>query len=149
MRKQALLFRMLEEKRFEGALKFVGASSRSVDGQHAPTDVLQMLVHEGKDEVALKYVHKFKATARFPPAELVERCLQRSGELSVRASAMLLKYVKLFGLEATYPLPQLVERVTASGITVHDMDGKFILKGRRRQQAFSGVSQPAGAASAP
>jgi hypothetical protein len=140
---------MLEEKRYEGALKFVGASSRSVDGRHGPLDVLQMLVHEGKDDIALKYVHKFKATARFPPAQLVERCLQRSGELSVRASAMLLKYVKLFGLEATYPLPQLVERVIASGVAVHDMDGKFVLKGRRRRQAFSGVAQPTGATSAP
>jgi len=146
---QALLLRMLDDKRYEGALKFVGAGSRSVDGRVAPVDVLQMLVRDGKDEVALKYVHKFKATARFPPAQLVERCLQRSGELSVRASAMLLKYVKLFGLEATYPLPQLVERVAASGITVHDMDGKFVLKGRRRLQAFSGVAQPSGAASAP
>jgi len=146
---QALLLRMLEEKRYEGALKFVGARSASIDGQHAPVDVLQMLVVDGKHELALKYVHKFGASARFPPAQLVERCLQQGGELSVRASAMLLKYVKVFKLEATYPMERIVERVTASGITVHDMDGRYVLKGRRRQAAFSGVAAPGGATSAP
>ena len=51
---QALLLRILEEKRYELALKVVGALSTSVDGQHAPADVLQMLVHDGKHELALK-----------------------------------------------------------------------------------------------
>ena len=96
-----------------------------------------------------RYVHKFGASARFPPAQLVERCLGQGGELSVRASAMLLKYVRLFNLEATFPLDSIVARVTASGITVHDMDGRYVLKGRRRQAAFSGVAAPGGATSAP
>lgn len=146
---QALLLRMLEEKRYEGALKFVGSRSSSIDGQRAPADVLQLLVLDGKHEIALKYVHKFGASARFPPAQLVDRCLEPGAQLSVRASAMLLKYVKLFKLEASYPIEAIVERVTASGITVHDMDGRYVLKGRRRQAAFSGVAAPGGAASAP
>ncbi|KAL3914807.1 MAG: hypothetical protein SGPRY_007489 [Prymnesium sp.] len=45
------------------------------------------------------YVHKFGVTSRFPPVQLVERCLQQGGELTVRAAAMLLKYVKIFKLE--------------------------------------------------
>ena len=48
------MLRILEEKRYELALKVVGARSTSVDGQHAPADVLQMLVHDGKHELALK-----------------------------------------------------------------------------------------------
>ena len=94
-------------------------------------------------------MHKFGASARFPPAQLVERCLGKGGELSVRAAAMLLKYVRVFNLEATFPIESIVERVTASGITVHDMDGRYVLKGRRRQAAFSGVAAPGGATSAP
>ncbi|KAL1496510.1 hypothetical protein AB1Y20_016464 [Prymnesium parvum] len=144
-----LLLRMVEEKRYDGVLKFVSARTASVDGQHAPADVVQMLVLDGKHELALKYVHKFGAEARFPPAQLVEHCLQQSKELTVRASAMLLKYVKVFQLEATYPMDQILERVTASGIIVHDLDGRYILKGRRRQAAFSGVPAPTGSTSAP
>ena len=79
-------------------------------------------------------MHKFGASARFPPAQLVERCLQQGGELSVRASAMLLKYVKVFKLEATYPMERIVERVTASGITVHDMDGRRASSFRTSQE---------------
>ena len=29
----------------------------------------------------------------------------------------------------------LLERVAASGVTVHEIDGRYILKGRRRQAA--------------
>ena len=72
----------------------------------------------------------------------MQRCLETTAELSVRASSMLLKYIKLFGLEASFPISDLLERFTASGIIVHDMGGKYVLKGRRRQAAFSGVSQP-------
>ena len=43
------------------------------------------------------------------------------------------QYVRVFRLEATYPMDALLERVTASGVTVHEMDGKFVLKGRKRQ----------------
>jgi len=139
---KALLQRMLEERRYEGALKFVSSRCTSVDGQHSPVDVLTMLVGSGRSDVALKYVHKFNATSRFPPEQLVARILQAEGTLTVRTWALLLKHVRLFGLEETYPMPSLLERVTASGIAVHRMNGKYVLKGSRRASA-SGAS-PAG-----
>ena len=43
------------------------------------------MVRSGNHVVALKYVHKFGATSRFPPAQLVDGCLQAKGQLSVRA----------------------------------------------------------------
>ncbi len=145
---QALLRRMLEAKRFEGVLKHVDARSASVDGDVAPTDVVSQLVRSGKPDVALKYVHKFGAASKFPPAQLVGRCLQGSGELNVRTSAMLLKYVSLFRLEEAFPLNKLVERVEASGITVHALPrGRYILKGRKRAAAnLSTVGAEAGGA---
>jgi len=137
---QALLRRMLEDKRYDGALKYVGAHAESVDGAMAPEDVVQLMVRSGKHEVALKYVHKFRASSRFPPAQLVECCLQSKQELSVRTCAMLLKYVSVFKLEEMFPLPQLLERITESGITVRELaSGKFVLKGRRRLEAGGSV----------
>ena len=43
----SLFRRMLEEKHYEGPLKHVGATQASVDGQHTPADVLQLLVGSG------------------------------------------------------------------------------------------------------
>lgn len=150
---QALLQRMLQDKYYEGALKYVGANASSVDGEHAPADVLQLLVRSGKHDVALKYVHKFRATSRFPPAQLVGRCLSRQGDLTVRCCAMLLKYVKLFGLESSYPTASLIERASRSGIHVTSLENKYVFKGRRRQAATgcSGLGQSHGmrGASAP
>jgi len=138
---EASLFRsMVGEKQYEGALKHVGAKQATVDGEHTPLDVLRFLVEAGDYAVALKYVHKFGASDSFPPAQLVESALRHEGELTVRTCGMLLKYVRLFGLEHAFPLEGLLERVTASGVTVHEMGGKFVLKGRRRQA----VSNPAG-----
>ena len=136
-----LLRRMLDERRFEGALKYVHATSASVDGEQAPADVVSALVRHGKHDVALKYVHKFGAAARFPPAQLVRQCLAAPGQLTVRAGAMLLKYVSLFQLEEAFPLPTVVERVEASGITVHALpSGRYILKGRRRAERSAGAA---------
>ena len=104
---QALLQRMLEERRYEGALKFVRPGCTSVDGQHSPTDVLAMLVGSGRTDVALKYVHKFGAAARFPPELLVSRCLATEAPLTVRTCSLLLKYVALFRLEELYPPAQV------------------------------------------
>jgi hypothetical protein len=88
---RGLLARMLREKRFEGALKAVGASSATVDGTSSPSDVIELMVREGNHAVALKYVHKFGLRATFPPAGLVEACLKAEGELTVRTCGLLLK----------------------------------------------------------
>ena len=133
-----LLRRMLDEKHYDGALKHIGSRTASIDGEVTPADVLQKMVGEGNHAVALKYVHKFKASERFPPSQLVSSCLASHEDLTVRTCGMLLKYVKVFGLENTYPMAHLLERVAASGVTVHEMDGKYVLKGRRRQSS----SQP-------
>jgi len=50
-----------------------------------------MLVGSGRTDVALKYVHKFGASARFPPALLVSRCLATEAPLTVRTCSLLLK----------------------------------------------------------
>ena len=140
---QQLLRRMLEQRHYEGALKLVDKRSASVDGERSPADVLDMMVRNGHHAVALKYVHKFGCRERFPPDQLVSRCLQEGDagrEINVRTWGLLLKYVKAFGLEGSFPMADLIERATASGLTVHEMDGKYILKGRRRQ-TLSGCSQ--------
>lgn len=139
---KALLQRMLEERRYEGALKFVRPGCTSVDGHHSPTDVLAMLVGSGRTDVALKYVHKFGAAARFPPELLVSRCLATEAPLTVRTCSLLLKYVALFQLEALYPPVQLLERVRACGITAHRLNGKYVLKGSRRAAASGATSIP-------
>ena len=145
-----VLARMLREKHYDGALKQTNVRSASVDGQVSPVEVLTQMVDEGRHAIALKYVHKFGASARFPPEKLVSSCLSNTAELSVRTCALLLKYVRVFGLETTYPMPQLLERVAAAGVTVHEMDGKFVLKGRRRQSISQpGVSASAGASPQP
>jgi len=82
-------------------------------------------------------VHKFGVAERFPPSQLVEQSLRTEGELTVRTCGMLLKYVKLFALEGRFPISSLLERVAASGVTVHEMDGRYILKGRKRQSSQS------------
>lgn len=135
--KRAILRQMLEDKRYDAALKHASANCASVDGEHSPSDVLAMLLanghsHANSHALALKYVHKFSLEQDFPPAELVGRVLDGDDELSVRTCGMLLKYVRLYRLEQRYPLPQLLERVQSSGVTVHEMDGKYVLKGRRR-----------------
>lgn len=138
---RALLHRMLQEKRYDGALKFVCPKSSSVDGEHSPADVLQRMVCEGRHEVALKYVHKFGAASQFSPAHLVRCCLHTQGELSVRTCAMLLKYVSLFKLEDSFPQSQLLERARASGVLVHVLEpGKFVVKGRRRNESNAASS---------
>lgn len=130
----SLLRRMVEGKRYEGALKHVDPKSESVDGQASPSDVLQMLVGAGHHAVALKYVHKFGAAKRFPPSTLVGACLLGEGELTVRTAALLLKYVKVFALEESYPIECILQRAADSGITVHEMDqGRYVCKGRRRK----------------
>ena len=133
---------MLTEKRYEAALKQVSKSTSLVDGEMKPSDVIRLMIDEGQHAVALKYVHKFNLSEAFPPTELVQRALEPiDGELSVRTCAMLLKYVRLFKLEETYPMEGLLERIASSGITVHDMgDGKYVLKGRRRQVAQPGMA---------
>ena len=139
---RSLLHRMLTEKRYEAALKQVSKSTSLVDGEMKPSDVIRLMIDEGQHAVALKYVHKFNLSEAFPPTELVQRALEPiDGELSVRTCAMLLKYVRLFKLEETYPMEGLLERIASSGITVHDMgDGKYVLKGRRRQVAQPGMA---------
>ena len=97
---QATLARMVDDGRYEAILKHVHASAANVDGRGlTPVDVLGKLVGAGKHDVALKYVHKFKADGQFPPAQLVEACLKREGELTVRTCGMLLKFVPKFNLE--------------------------------------------------
>ena len=66
-----------------------------------------MLVGSGRTDVALKYVHKFGAAARFPPELLVSRCLATEAPLTVRTCSLLLKYVALFRLEELYPPAQV------------------------------------------
>jgi hypothetical protein len=43
----ATIRKMLEEKHYEGALKHVGSTSTTVDGEHTPADVLQLMVGAG------------------------------------------------------------------------------------------------------
>ena len=71
-------------------------------------------------------MHKFGVAERFPPSQLVEQSLRTEGELTVRTCGMLLKYVKLFALEGRFPISSLLERVAASGVTVHEMDGRYM-----------------------
>ena len=144
-----LLHKMLEHKRYEGALKQVNLGAASVDGKRGISEVIETMLDEGQHALALKYVHKFGMTEQFPPERLVARCLEGDGELSVRTSAMLLKYVRLFALEKTHPIEKLLERIQASGVTVHEMDGKYVLKGRRRQVAQPGMSSSHGASPQP
>ena len=142
---------MVDDGRYEAILKHVHASAANVDGRGlTPVDVLGKLVGAGKHDVALKYVHKFKADGQFPPAQLVEACLKREGELTVRTCGMLLKFVPKFNLEDTYPIATILERVQASGIIVHRLNGAYVLKGRRRVGMSGGsVPPPARAGSAP
>jgi hypothetical protein len=128
----ALLEPMVAAKQYEGVLKYANTCCALVDGKLSPKDVLSLMVRDGHDAVALKYVHKFKLSDCFPPAELVARCLEGEGELTVRTCGLLLKYVRVFGLEDRFPIDTLLERVTRSGVTVHEMDGRYVLKGRRR-----------------
>ena len=131
---------MVQRKHYGGALKQTKATALSVDGERTPAEVIGMMMQEGQDAVALKYVHKFKLGEQFPPEEIVRAVLNSSGELCVRTCAMLLKYVPLFGLESAFPMAQLLERVASSGVTVHEMDGRYVVKGRRRQVAQPGLS---------
>jgi len=131
-----LLHAMLAEKRYDGALRACANSSRYVDGELQPADVLELMVRAGEHCVALKYVHKFGAAKAFPPAQLVQASLQSKGELSVRTAAMLLKYISLFRLEEAFPREAVLERVAASGIVVCEtLEGKLFIKGRRRNES--------------
>lgn len=49
-----------------------------------------------------------------------------------------LRYTQLFKLEHLHPLETILERASASGITVHQLDGRYVLKGRCRQAAYAG-----------
>ena len=140
-----ILRRMLEDRQYDAALKHVSKTCDLVDGERSPSDVLQLLVGAGHHALALKYVHKFGAESAFPPSGLVNSILHTEGELSVRTCGMLLKYVRLYQLEASFPIEQILERISASGVTVHEMDGKYVLKGRRR----SNISQPHASGSGP
>ena len=143
--RREILRRMLEDRQYDAALKHVSKTCDLVDGERSPSDVLQLLVGAGHHALALKYVHKFGAESAFPPPDLVRSILHTEGELSVRTCGMLLKYVRLYELEASFPIEQILERITASGVTVHEMDGKYVLKGRRR----SHISQPHASGSGP
>ena len=145
---EASLYRkMLHERQFEGPLKHAGAKRASIDGEHTPDDVLRLLVGAGHHAVALKYVHKFGASERFPPQQLVSSCLEAEGKWTVQTCGLLLKYVKVFGLETLYPVKELLDRVERCGVTVHDVDGKYVLKGRRRAAAtVPGTPQAIGGA---
>jgi hypothetical protein len=137
----ALLQGMLAEKKYDGALKACNMYARLVDGVATPADVLHMMVGAGEHCVALKYVHKFRATKSFPPSQLVEACLK--GELTVRTAVMLLKYIPLLQLEDDFPRQALLDRVAASGIQVlQTSDGKLFIKGRRRTES-AGEMPPA------
>lgn len=102
--------RRLKEKHYEGALKQVNHRSRSIDGQHSPADVLRLMVTDGQHAVALKYVHKFGASEQFPPEQLVGRCLESAGELTVRTCAMLLKCTRH---GAAFPAVRAIARTRA------------------------------------
>lgn len=125
--------KMLEEKHYEGPLKHLGATQTTVDGEHTPYDLLQLLVGAGRYAVALKYVHKFGAAEQFPPHQLVSSCWQAESEWTVRTCGLLLKYIKIFDLEHAFPMKSVIKRVEASGVTVHEVDGSYVLKGRRRR----------------
>jgi hypothetical protein len=112
---------MLHERQFEGPLKHAGAKRASIDGVHTPDDVLRLLVGAGHHAIALKYVHKFGASERFPPQQLVSSCLEAEGKWTVQTCGLLLKYVKVFGLETLYPIKELLDRVERCGVTVHDV----------------------------
>ena len=144
-----LLRKMLDCKHYESALKHANVRDASVDGEHSPLTVLHRMIAGGQSAVALKYVHKFKLAEQVPPAPLVRACLDEPGELCVRTCGLLLKYVKVFQLEESFPMDELLARVKASGVVVHEMDGNFVCKGRRRQVAQPGGSLSTGASPQP
>ena len=57
---------MLEERKYEGALKFVSPRCTSVDGQHSPIDVLAMLVGSGRADVALAVLESMEERGPAP-----------------------------------------------------------------------------------
>jgi len=138
----ALRRKVLRERHYEWPLKHVGATQATVDGEHTPAEVLRLLLGAGHHAVALKYVHKFGLHERFPPQQLVASCLRGEGDLTVRTCGLLLKYVRVFGLEAYFPFEVLLERVTRSGVIVHELDGRYVLKGRRRQAISTPGTSP-------
>ena len=141
---------MLEARHYEGALKHVSSKCASVDGKLSPADVLELMVRDGNHALALKYVHKFSLRERFPPEQLVTACLQQPGELTVRTCGLLLKYAHLFKLEEKCPMATLLERITASGVTVHEMgEHRYVCKGRRRQSMQGPGSGGASATASP
>ena len=152
---QQLLRSMLDGKQYEGALKQVGTRSALVDGERSPSDVVRLMVAQGQHALALKYVHKFALREAFPPEELVRSALPADAddgseaEVNVRTWGLVLKYVRVFGLESAFPLQGLVERAAAGGVTVHEMDGKFVLKGRMRQSASGPSANPSSTGSSP
>ena len=145
----ALLARMIADGHYEGALKHTNKTAASVDGTHSPADVLRMMISNGQHAIALKYVHKFKLSEAFAPDALVRTVLASTAELCVRTCGLLLKYVTAFNLQAAFPMASLLEKVACCGVTVHEIDGKYLLKGRRRQVAQPGQSLSHGASPQP
>ena len=130
-------------------LKQLHARAPTVDGTRSVADVIELMLCEGMHAVALKYIHKFGLRDAFPPDQLVSRCLLGEGELTVQTCGLLLKYVPLLGLDGRHPKEALIERISACGVTVHDLGGgKFVCKGRRRLTNSHQTSSPSMSASA-